>query len=322
LHHSLCSGTMAAIVRSLLIALSLMAFQGVLTEEDVVSTPIGRLPSGCVHQVPSGSIIHRNRNGDITVTDESLETSYTVNSRGDCKERLVEGYAKKKTQKRSEDQDYDGWLAFTSFNYPPGFGTAVANFTVPVNPQSEPEVLYIFNGLQNVDWIPIVDPVPEVFDIIQPVLQYPSDEGSGWSVKSWYVTVNSVVFHSPEILVNTGDQIYGIMKNIGPKQWFINGIDPSGESTNLTVSNEEGLDLQPWAYNTLECYGCFNCLNEPTGSVNFTNIRLFDRKGRKITPTWKVRARPTPICAEQAVVLSASAVNIYFNFTNTTNAQE
>jgi hypothetical protein len=42
------------------------------------------------------------------------------------------------------------------------------------------QVLYLFTGLQNVDWIPIVDPTPEAFDIIQPVLQYPADSGYGW----------------------------------------------------------------------------------------------------------------------------------------------
>lgn len=49
--------------------------------------------------------------------------------------------------------------------------TDVGNFSVPDNPKNDPDVLYIFTGLQNVDWIPKVDPIPNVFDIIQPVLQ-------------------------------------------------------------------------------------------------------------------------------------------------------
>jgi hypothetical protein len=74
-----------------------------------------------------------------------------------------------------------------------GIGSFVGNFSVPQNPISDPsvclflliilihfKVLYLFTGLQNVDWIPIVDPTPEVFDIIQPVLQYPADSGYGW----------------------------------------------------------------------------------------------------------------------------------------------
>lgn len=35
--------------------------------------------------------------------------------------------------------------------------------------------------------IPIHDPEVPVFDIIQPVLQYPADGGYYWSVKSWSV---------------------------------------------------------------------------------------------------------------------------------------
>lgn len=79
--------------------------------------------------------------------------------------------------------------------------------------------LFIFTGLQNVDWvstrewplcsvnlcdervsgsfqlssrsvvqIPIHDPEVPVFDIIQPVLQYPADGGDWYSVKSWSVS--------------------------------------------------------------------------------------------------------------------------------------
>jgi hypothetical protein len=44
--------------------------------------------------------------------------------------------------------------------------------------------------LQNIDWIPKVDPEPSDdvdFDIIQPVLQYPgtSISSTGWELKSW-----------------------------------------------------------------------------------------------------------------------------------------
>ena len=48
---------------------------------------------------------------------------------------------------------------------------ALSTNSVPNAPQNDPEVLYIFTGLQNVDWIPIVDPEPPVFDIIQVVKQ-------------------------------------------------------------------------------------------------------------------------------------------------------
>ena len=58
-------------------------------------------------------------------------------------------------------------------------------------PKSEPQILYLFPGLQNIDWIPKVDPMPsQAFDIIQPVLQYPyfssDSNGKEWGLRSWY----------------------------------------------------------------------------------------------------------------------------------------
>lgn len=116
------------------------------------------------------------------------------------------------------------------------------------------------------------------------------------SVKSWYVTLDSNVYASNEIFVNPGDQVKGIMMNVGPQQWFIESLNPQGNSrkifhfacscsfpgvsTNLTVTDEEGLASQPWAYNTLECYGCNSCDNEPTGAVHFTSLVIKDLRGR------------------------------------------
>src|SRR5690606_13416454 len=137
-------------------------------------------------------------------------------------------------------------------------------FSVPDAPKEAPQVLYLFTGLQNVDWIPIIDPTPEVFDIIQPVLQYPGDYGDYWSVKSWYVTLSGDVLYSTEIQTKTGDNIFGNMTMIGTDTWYIGGTSAaSGETTSLNV-NRPRLVHQPWAYNTAECYGCAGgCNYEP-----------------------------------------------------------
>jgi hypothetical protein len=76
--------------------------------------------------------------------------------------------------------DYDGWLAYTTYEAPTDIDSFLGYFSVPDEPQNDPEVLYLFTGLQNVNWIPLVDPEPSVFDIIQPVLQYPGDDGDYW----------------------------------------------------------------------------------------------------------------------------------------------
>ena len=56
--------------------------------------------------------------------------------------------------KRSERlEKYDGWLAYTTYQYPDGVEKFLGYFSVPEAPQRTPQVLYIFTGLQNVDWV-------------------------------------------------------------------------------------------------------------------------------------------------------------------------
>lgn len=64
---------------------------------------------------------------------------------------------------------YDGWLAYTQAHKPAGVDNFLGFFDVPNEPAYDPTVLYLFTALQNVPWIPKVDPIPPVFDIIQPV---------------------------------------------------------------------------------------------------------------------------------------------------------
>jgi len=56
--------------------------------------------------------------------------------------------------------------AYTAFNYTPGFSSFLGDFSVPALPANDPEVLYLFTGLQNIDWIPVVDPGMHCFVFI------------------------------------------------------------------------------------------------------------------------------------------------------------
>lgn len=124
---------------------------------------------------------------------------------------------------------------------------------------STPEVLYLFTGLQNLNWIPLVDPsstnMGQNFDIIQPVLQYPGDSGP-WGVKNWYVTITGNVLTSSEISVQAGDNIFGNMTRIGPSSYFIGAVSQQTKKQCGFSVTQPRLKIQPWAYNTLECYGC------------------------------------------------------------------
>lgn len=146
-------------------------------------------------------------------------------------------------------------------------------------PSQTPQILYLFTGLQNIDWIPKVDPEPtRKFDIIQPVLQFPGDYGNYWSVKSWcdlsaladplwsgtpltpllqsrrYVTVDIGTVASEEAQVKSPGKsvVFGNMTRTGPSQWFVGStILPQGDTVQVTVDHPR-LTNQPWAYNTLE----------------------------------------------------------------------
>jgi len=264
-----------------------------------VHTPAGPYRADCVHEIPPGSHVVTLEDKHYILNPSSGRTSQIpICSQDTLPARLGE---------------YDGWLAYTSWNYPKGIGQFLGYFSVPDNPQNDPEVLYVFTGLQNVDWIPIVDPYPPVFDIIQPVLQFPGDNGNYWSVKSWYVTLNSGVLYSREIQTQTGDKIFGNMTNTATDTWYIGGTSQSsGATTSLTVTRNR-LQIQPWGYNTLECYGCAGgCSYQPTQPILFTQLKLYDTGMHPITPSWTPLTSPNDICNDKATVNSPSSVTITF----------
>jgi len=276
--------------------------QGPLPLEELTITPFGRVPKRCVRKVPNGSHIEELEGGIVLVHPPGETT--TIRLENDCPmKRLIEMSRKKR-------QDYDGWLAYTTFNYPAGFDSFLGYFTVPNNPQNTPSVLYLFTGLQNVDWIPIVDPEPQIFDIIQPVLQYPGDSAD-WGVKSWYVTLDSGVITSDEIGVQSGDNIFGNMTRISGSTWYIGGTSQANGQTAAFTVTKNRLLSQPWAYNTAEGYGVGDCSYEPTNSCDFTKLQLFSQ-GKQILANWVPSVSPNPKCNEKATINSPNTVSITF----------
>lgn len=210
---------------------------------------------------------------------------------------------------------YDGWTTYTAYNSStPTFNAFTGYFSVPDNPAQDPEVLYVFTGLQNNNWIPIVTPEPPVFDIIQPVLQYPSTYGQGWSVRSWYVTLNAGALVSDEIFVGTGDNIFGNMTRLGPQEWIIVGqSSKTGQSTSLHSKNSR-LTTQPWAYTTIECYGCNGCQTYPTQPVEFTKMVLINANHQSETATWQNNPYVSQHrqCQESATIYDSAHVALNF----------
>jgi len=299
------------IIFSLLLLFFVGAFS--LKHIQTVPTPMGRMPRECVHHVESGSKIIDNENHTVVISPSGIKSlilpcPYQIHS-------IIANEKVKRHSKPHAPMQYDGWLAYTSFRTPDKstFDTFLGYFSVPNNPSNTPEVLYIFTGLQNDDWVPLVDPQPQVFDIIQPVLQYPSDNGYGWSVKSWYVTLNSGVLVSSEILVSSGDNIYGNMTRLAQTEWYIGGTSSnSGQTASLSVNRQRLLN-QPWSFNTIECYGCQDCSYLPTNTCQFSKLSLTYRNGQPIAPSWTPYTSPNPVCGgTHANVQGPSAVSFTF----------
>eukprot|EP01013_Petalomonas_cantuscygni_P030133 TRINITY_DN56062_c0_g1_i1.p1 TRINITY_DN56062_c0_g1~~TRINITY_DN56062_c0_g1_i1.p1 ORF type:complete len:298 (+),score=49.60 TRINITY_DN56062_c0_g1_i1:74-967(+) len=278
-------------------------------------TPFGILPDECVRGVPSGTRLSAEQIDSMfpshcgAAVRAALESTRNNTARKQRPAAAPVPYA----------PDYDGWLAYTTAKAPvaTGWEEFYGEFTVPQAPSQYPDVAYLFTGLQNVDWIPIVDPQPDVFDIIQPVLQYPTGFLGGWSYKSWYVTLRAGAVYSDDVECDSGATLAANMTRVGGDEWVITTMvkgKPSTAST-LTVQHPR-LRVQMFAYNTFECYGCSDCAHEPSGTSHFSNLRLTAKAAggatRPVTPSWTAYTSPNPKCNEKVVVQSDGAVDFTF----------
>lgn len=103
------------------------------------------------------------------------------------------------------------------------------------------------------------------------------------------------------------------MTQTGATTWFIGSTSvASGQSTTITVDKPR-LALQPWAYNTLECYGCVDCTTYPTLPSKFTNLVL-QSNGAEVEPTWLLNPKPNKSlkCHETIDIISEESQNIIF----------
>eukprot|EP00042_Codosiga_hollandica_P038242 m.309207 g.309207 ORF g.309207 m.309207 type:complete len:312 (+) comp55342_c0_seq1:28-963(+) len=274
-------------------------------------TPAGYVLSHCVYNVESGTHVYRDETGlhARQPTAGVIDVPPCVGTHEG--EPLPTVY-------RALPSDYNGWLAYVAFNYSAGFDSYLGNFTVPNIPASNPEVIYLFTGLQNIDWIPKVDPESQGknFDIIQPVLQFPGDNGRYWSVKSWYVTLDGGSFASTEVKVRSGDYIFGNMTQTGSDTWYIGSTAGStGATTHLTQSAAR-LESQLWAYNVLEGYGVTGCDDYPTNTCEFSDLILTSRQVPlpDADLNWVIDPKPNPHleCGEKLVINSPTDMTISF----------
>eukprot|EP00048_Salpingoeca_helianthica_P014949 m.224364 g.224364 ORF g.224364 m.224364 type:complete len:318 (-) comp16454_c0_seq1:115-1068(-) len=288
--------------------------QAAILDQHYSLTPAGYVLKHCIRKYPSGTTL-QTVNGEQVAIHPGGEVVKVPK----CERPLVGETALPVVVRNTLPPDYDGWLAYTAFNKSQGFDAFLGNFSVPHIPPRVAHILYLFTGLQNLDWIPLVDPESQGagFDIIQPVLQYPGDEGHYWSVKSWYVTIDSGASASDELRVQPGDTIFGNMTRVGPTTWFVGSTSVSSGKTTSLNANHPRLRTQPWAYNVLEAYGVSGCQNYPDNTVLFSGLQLKLTGGAVLPPTqvqWRLNPKPNPHprCHERITVQSGSNMVVSF----------
>lgn len=289
------------------------------------ATPAGWVLAHCVYDIPGNAEIEKHNSttlvrlisGELKTVPQCLPK---VNSENPVLRRN-NARSESARQSRQLPPDYDGWLQYAAFNHTPSFDTMTNLMSVPDVPKAVPQILYFFPGLQNYDWIPKVDPEPTLrtpFDIIQPVLQYPGFSPDAWGVRSWYVTIHAGALQSELLPVAVGDNIMCNMTRTGAKSWFIGAKLPDGKFTNqkvndLTPGASTRMRFQPWAYVTLECYGCRGCSTYPEQPIVFSDIKL-TADGEAIIPIWRPNPKPQPhqMCKENTTVEGPDKITISF----------
>lgn len=124
------------------------------------ATPAGYVKSECVRTVPSGAHLEE-REDHLRVTLPSGEVQrHALCDRSDGRPTFLPAAHAERGQVAASDAskvvggplppDYDGWLEYTAFKdaSAKGFDSFLGDFSVPDAPQSDPQVLYLFTGLQ------------------------------------------------------------------------------------------------------------------------------------------------------------------------------
>jgi len=282
------------------------------SHHEFVRTPAGLFWSECIFEVPHGSHIFDDEAEGTKIVHPDGTGQYVPNCR-------VPSSRVHSENKEKAEVNPDGWQVWSSYNTPDNstFASFLGDFNVPDHPTKwNGGVVYLFTALQNDNWIP-APPRPKApagFEIIQPVLQYGQTTESGWTLASWYVTLDDTVLKSKVLKVSPGEVLFGNMTQLSNDTWFIGSEVSTDKSrqTSLKVTRPRLIN-NPWAYCTLEVYGLSTCDNFPpkTSPVKFTNLKLTKKGGEAVTPKWNTFKGDNP-CNGDITVSSPESVTIIF----------
>jgi len=318
--------------------------------EDLVLTPGGPRPREQVHPVHPGETVRRDEAGNISVVAPQQPASLFEERSVTMPQNLVltpGGYRHPSLVHRVEpghavhftdgkprllnlatkalidlpevtvEPDYspsNGWIADAVWMNTSGnpVSSFHATWRVPPAPKViSGQTIFLFNGMQ---------PSPtnlSATTILHPVLQWGKSWAGGgnyWSVTSWLVLDNGLMFYTPAIQVNIGDTLVGAMTLTGQSGNLYN-YSAEFEGIVGTSLPAQNFPMLRQCFITLGVQDLYSCSNYP--DTSHTAFQHIDIQTGGTTPAlnWTPETQMATR-GEHAIVVSNSAtdgeVDIYY----------
>lgn len=284
---AVASQALAAVPTPTLISHQDAAVRPAVVPSNYVVTPNGYFHPSCVHHIAAGETVLANgniraANGSVRRTAACGYPRYT--KAGD---RIDPGVSA---------PVISGWTAYSDTDPNAASVDAdviQANWVVPSAPRVQAgQVVYFFPGLEQ---------APNVVTILQPVLGWNAFNDNKWTLASWNCCVNGQTNYSTPVDANPGDSVYGVAYvtcSAGSvcDTWQIMSQNQTSGASTILATSAYGQAFNWFFGGVLEAYGVAACGQYPAnGSVDFTNIEVYDTDFNLLTPTWQTsttNARP------------------------------
>lgn len=246
---------------------------------DYVRTPHGYFHASCVQQVDQSEELQED--GSIKRADGKVHAVAAC-----AYPRFLHNGTRVEASEKGArlPQTYNGYLQLVSTTLNSGTNKLTAYMTVPPNPTSQSgQTLYFFPGLQDAQ---------DVVTILQPVLGWNGYGANNWTIASWNCCKSGTTYVGNNVVVKSGDLIYGTMTNTSGQKWTVTATDETNTSlasaTLNTTSYNQSFD---WVFaGALETYGVSSCSQFPSsGPIKFTNIQAYVNNSVVSNPSWSIQ---------------------------------
>jgi hypothetical protein len=251
---------------------------------EYVITPFGYFHPTCVRKLAEGDIL-REEEAAIEHADGSFDSMPA------CAYPHYEADGTMAAADATEELPTIGhsWIEDANVTTTSSFGELSGRWKVPPGPANKKDgpTIFFFPGLED---------FKKVVTILQPVLGWNADFVDAWGIASWNCCVKGTAFESSALPVQTGDTIYGLMKDtckagtLECSDWnVVTENVTSGKSTALRKTTNFKQTFN-WAFGgVLEVYDVAKCADYPSdGSLEFTSLDLYNDSFDKIPePKWK-----------------------------------